>query len=203
MKKKYSTIVFDLGGVLIDWNPAYVYRTVFKTEDSVRHFLKNVCTTDWNEQQDAGRTFADATALLVSEYPQYRTEIQQYYGRWKEMLGGPIEDTVTFLQGLHREGRYRLVALTNWSAEAFPVARELYPFLGLFEQILVSGEEMMKKPDHRIFVLLYSKFQINPAEALFIDDNPHNVEASRATGMDAVRFEGPGQTIPVLQAMLG
>jgi len=179
-----------------------VYRTIFKTEDSVRHFLKNVCTTDWNEQQDAGRSFADATELLISQFPQYRYEIQQYYRRWKEMLGGPIEPTVEFLQKLHQEGQYRLLALTNWSAEAFPVARELYPFLGYFEQILVSGEEKMKKPDHRIFELLYTKFQLKPEEALFIDDNPHNVEASRATGMDAIRFVGAESTLPELKSIL-
>lgn len=202
MRKKYTTIVFDLGGVLIDWNPAYVYRSIFRTEESVQHFLRNVCTTDWNEQQDAGRSFSAATEYLTGHFPHYAFEISQYYTRWKEMLGGPIEPTVDFLRELYAEKKYRLVALTNWSAEAFPVARELYDFLGCFEQILVSGEEKMKKPDERIFRLLYSKFAIDPGEALFIDDNPHNVAASQATGMDAIRFLQPDLTLPELRKLL-
>ncbi len=202
MSKAYKTVVFDLGGVLVDWNPAYVYRTIFKTEDSVRYFLKHICTTAWNEEQDAGRTFAEATDVLVQQFPHFSFEIRQYYNRWTEMLGGPIGPTVSFLEELHKTGLFRLVALTNWSAESFPVALQKFDFLQSFDKILVSGEEKLKKPDVRIFHLMYEKFAIDPSNALFIDDNAMNVLASQSTGMDAVHFTDPVASISRIRQLL-
>lgn len=188
-----DTIVFDLGGVLIDWNPAYLYRKIFSTEEQIKHFLTHICNGHWNEQQDAGRPLDEATQVLVEQFPEHAAAIQAYYGRWTEMLGGSINGTVRLLEKLHQDKKYRLYALTNWSQETFPHALERYDFLQLFDGILVSGEEKLIKPDPRIYQLLFERFGISPTTALFIDDNPVNVQASQQAGMDAIRFVSPDQ----------
>lgn len=186
-----DTIIFDLGGVLIDWNPRYVYRTIFRTEDAVDHFLARVCTNKWNEKQDEGRFFDEATEWLLGHYPEYETEIRSYYGRWTEMLGDAIMDTVGVLEKLRNSGNYRLYALTNWSDESFPVALQRFNFLSWFDDILVSGREKLIKPDPAIYELLVSRNRINKPGAIFIDDNPANVEGARSTGIDAIHFTSP------------
>ena len=193
-----ETVIFDLGGVLVDWNPRYLYRKIFSKEAEMNAFLENVCTSDWNEQQDAGRPLAVATQLLLDQYPDYTSEIQAFYGRWEEMLGGVIKGTEAILRQLHQQASHRIYALTNWSAETFPVAQARYDFLQLFEGILVSGEEMMKKPDPRIYHLIFERYAIDPATALFIDDNQKNVEAARKVGLDAIRFTSPEELRTVL-----
>lgn len=156
-------------------------------------FLANICTGDWNEQQDAGRSLAEATQLLVDRHPAYESQIRAFYGRWIEMLGGPIPGTVDILQDIKTKGIHRLYALTNWSAETFPHAIERYDFLQWFEGILVSGVEMMKKPDPRIYQLILERYQIDPATALFIDDSQRNVDAAIREGIASIRFESPEQ----------
>ncbi|MEM1123825.1 MAG: HAD family hydrolase, partial [Bacteroidota bacterium] len=141
-----NTIIFDLGGVLIKWDPKRVFRTIFDTEAAVDKFLAEVCTMDWNEQQDAGRPIAEANRILIEKFPEYQAEIEAYYGRWTEMLGGAIAGTVQILEALKASKKYRLYALTNWSAETFPEALKRYEFLQHFKNILVSGKEGMKKP---------------------------------------------------------
>jgi 2-haloacid dehalogenase len=188
-----DTIVFDLGGVLIDWDPRYVYRDVFDTEEKVEWFLREICHHDWNVQQDAGRSLAAATDLLVARHPDWEAEIRLFYDRWEDMLGGPIPETVALLQALHAQQKHRLYALTNWSAETFPVALERYDFLSCFEGILVSGTEKLIKPDRRIYDLLFARFDIQPATALFMDDSLPNVEASRQAGMRAIHVQSPAQ----------
>ena len=131
---------------MIDWNPRYLYRQIFEKESEIEWFLENVCTMDWNEEQDAGRTWNKATAMKVLEFPAYAEPIKAYASRWKEMLGGPIEESVRILDILRQRDDLRCYALTNWSAETFPIARELYDFLGWFEGIVVSGEEKTRKP---------------------------------------------------------
>ena len=190
---KLDTIIFDLGGVLIDWNPEYVFRKVFQDEAEMRYFLSEVCSPDWNEQQDAGRSLAEATETLAKQFPKYEPEIRAYYGRWEEMLGGPIQDTVELLKQIHQDQVFRLYALTNWSAETFPIAWERYDFLQLFEGILVSGKEKLKKPDPKIYELILDRYQITPSKSLFIDDNARNVEAARGIGINAVHFQSPMQ----------
>lgn len=194
-----DTIIFDLGGVLIDWNPEYVFRKIFEDEAEMRYFLSEVCSPDWNEQQDAGRPLAVATETLVEQHPKYETEIRAFYGRWEEMLGGPIDGTVEILKQIHHDQKFRLYALTNWSSETWPVAIERYDFLQLFEGILVSGVEKMKKPDPKIYELIMSRYQISAAKALFIDDNARNVEGARAVGLNAVHFQSPPQLKQVLR----
>ena len=157
-----STVIFDLGGVLIDWNPRHLYRKLFPGDEAaMEHFLAHVCNDAWNVQQDAGRGFAEAVALLKKEHPAKTGLIDAYWERWVEMLAGPINDTVDIL-ALLRERRVPLYALTNWSAETWPVARPLFPFLDWFDGIVVSGQERMAKPDPRIFRLLLERFAVAP-----------------------------------------
>ncbi len=193
MSKNIDTVIFDLGGVLIDWNPEYVFREVFDDPAEMQYFLREVCSPEWNEQQDAGRTLQEATEILVAQFPAYELQIRTYYNRWQDMLGGAIPDTVAILHGLHQKQTHRLYALTNWSHETFPVALELFDFLHLFEGILVSGEEKLLKPDRRIYELLMTRYNIDGQRALFIDDNPKNVKGAQAAGLNAIRFESPEQ----------
>lgn len=188
-----KNIVFDLGGVLVDWNPRYVYRTIFDTEEEVEQFLLEVCPMEWNVQQDAGCSLAGATAQRQAKFPEWKEEIAAYYGRWEEMLGGPITGTVELLKTLVADERYRVVALTNWSAETFPIAQERYDFLSWFEGIVVSGEEKCIKPFPEIYQILFDRYKLVPEESIFIDDNPDNVLASKVLGMPAIRFESPEQ----------
>ncbi len=180
-------VVFDLGGVLIDWDPRYLYRTLFDDEESVEHFLATVCTPAWNEEQDAGRTLEAGTADLVARRPEHAAAIEAFYGRWPEMLAGTIAGSVEILAALRDRGT-PLYALTNWSAETFPHARARFDFLTWFEAILVSGEEGVKKPDPAFFQLLFERHGLAPDTSLFIDDSARNVAAARALGMEAVHF---------------
>ncbi len=188
-----TTIVFDLGGVLIDWNPRYVYRQLLESEAEVNQFLEEVATMDWNIQQDRGRTIAEGTRLLIERHPNHTELIEAYYGRWTEMLGGPIAMTVEMLDELRQNGKYRLLALTNWSAETFPIAQKRYKFLGWFEGIVVSGVEQCIKPEPQIYQILFERYKLNPVDCLFIDDNENNVTGSISAGMPALHFENPAQ----------
>lgn len=196
-----KNVVFDLGGVLVDWDPRYMYRTVFETDVAMEYFLSNVCTTDWNEEQDGGRPISDANAVLIAKYPQYRAEIEAFYGRWTEMLGGPIHDMVEVLQQIHRSGKYRLLALTNWSAETWPIAVERYEFLNSFEGILVSGVERLKKPNPAIYQLLFSRYEILPKQSVFIDDNLRNIKAASRQGLQTVHHTSSETTMKLLRKL--
>lgn len=188
-----TTIIFDLGGVLIDWNPRHLYRKIFDDEQQMESFLSEITTSDWNEEQDAGRPVAEATELLVRQHPSYKKEIEAFYGRWPEMLGGPIQGTVDIFKALKQAKQHRIYALTNWSAETFPVAQERYDFLQWFEGILVSGVEKLKKPDPRIYQLILDRYAITAENAVFIDDNLRNVKAADACGIHGIHFESPDQ----------
>ncbi len=185
-----TTVVFDLGGVLIDWDPRYLYRQLFDDPGEMESFLAEVTTTEWNAHQDAGRPWAEAIELLVATYPERRELIEAFHRRWPEMLAGEIQGTVDVLGELRTAG-VRLVALSNWSAEMFPVARERFGFLAWFEGIVISGDVGVNKPDRRIFEHLVERFRIEPAAALFIDDLPANVDAARAMGFRAIQFTDP------------
>jgi len=194
--KTIETIIFDLGGVLIDWNPKYVYREVFNgDEEKVDWFLDNICNFDWNVEQDAGRTFEDATQILISQYPQYEEWIRIFYDRWEDMLGGPIQDSVLLLNKLKKANTHQLYALTNWSAEAFPVAIQRYDFLEHFEGILVSGEEKMRKPFAKIYELMLDRYKLNAEKSVFIDDNLDNVLGAKKVGMKAIQYKNSQQLI--------
>ena len=188
-------LVFDLGGVLIDWNPEYLYRTIFPDEKERNWFLSTICTLDWNEEQDAGRSLQEGTEHLVKKFPEHEASIRAYYDRWKEMLGGPIQETVEIFRELKfgTPSPIKLYALTNWSAETFPVALELYDFLHWFDGRLVSGEEKIRKPSLDIYRLLIDRFGIRPEEAVYVDDNLRNVLPARELGFHGIHFRSPEQ----------
>ena len=190
MTSAVSAVVFDLGGVLIDWDPRYLYRQLFDGDEAgMERFLAEVCTPAWNAEQDAGRPWTEAVELLVQEYPQERERIEAYHARWEEMLGGAIDETVEVLREL-QDRPVRLFALSNWSAETFPIARRRYPFLGWFDGIVISGEVGICKPDERVFRHLITRHAIEPETTVFVDDSNVNVEAARGLGMMAIPFTG-------------
>jgi len=190
---KLNTVIFDLGGVLIDWNPDYVYKTIFSNPEELKWFYENICTADWNEEQDAGRSLQAATEELITQFPEHEANIRVFYDRWEEMLGGPIEGTVDVLKDLRNSGSIRLYALTNWSAETFPVALERYDFLHWFDGRLVSGEEKTRKPFADIYEKLINRFDINPDESIYIDDNVRNLQPAKDLGMHTIHFQSPDQ----------
>lgn len=188
-----KNIIFDLGGVLIDWDPKYVYRTIFKTEEEVDWFLNNITTMEWNVEQDGGRTIAEANEILIAQYPEHADNIKIYYDRWEEMLGGPIEENVALFKELKDSEKYKMVALTNWSAETFPVAIDRYGFLGWFDGIVVSGVEKCKKPDRKIYDIILNRYNLVPSESVFIDDNKDNISAAQKLGIKTVHCQTPEQ----------
>jgi len=187
-----KAVVFDLGGVLIDWDPRYLYRKLLADEAAVEEFLATVCTPEWNAEQDRGRPFAEGVAELAERHPAHAAAIAAYAERWEEMLGGEIGGTVALLAELRAAGT-ALYALTNWSAETFVIARERFELLSWFDGVVVSGEERMIKPDPRFFRLLLDRFGLDPEATFYVDDSEPNVAAARRLGLDAVRFTDPRQ----------
>ena len=179
-----KNIIFDFGGVLIDWNPRQLYRNVFDDEIEMEFFLDKICSPEWNLKQDAGRSFNDATMELVNKFPQYKKEIRIYYSNWTKMIVGAIEENVVLIGGL--KDKYRLFGLTNWSAEAFPIVFNQYPFLKEFEGIVVSGTEKIVKPDARIYKILLTRYELIANESLFIDDNYENIKAANNLGFKTI-----------------
>jgi len=197
-----KNVIFDLGGVLIDWNPEYVYLEVFKGDrEKMKWFFDKICTMDWNENQDAGYPLQQATEERVKLFPEYEEWIRIYYGRWEEMLGKQIDGTVTILKQLIYNPNYKVVALTNWSAETFPIALERFDFLHWFEGIVVSGTEKMRKPFNEIYVLTLNRFNIEASQSLFIDDNARNIEAAKKMGINTIRFNNPTQLKSELKSL--
>jgi 2-haloacid dehalogenase len=202
MINKINTIIFDLGGVLIDWNPEYVFLDVFKgNRKKMQWFFDNICTSDWNENQDAGYPMAKATEDRVTLFPEYEKEIRMFYGRWVEMLGDAISGTVDILKYFIDSNNYKVVALTNWSAETFPIALERFEFLQWFEGIIVSGEEKTRKPFVEIYNLTLKRFNITAKNAIFIDDNLRNIEAAKKLGINGIQFKSPDQLIKELKTI--
>ncbi len=183
-----KTLVFDLGGVLIDWNPRYLYRKLIDDENDIDSFLSEVCNPEWNVKQDAGRSLAEATAERIALYPEKKSLIESFYDRWQDMLGGEIGETVEILRELKNKGE-SLYALTNWSGETFPIAEERFDFLQWFDGTLVSGVEKMAKPDPAIFHLLLNRYELKAQDCLFIDDSKTNTEAASRIGFETHHFE--------------
>lgn len=191
-------MIFDFGGVLVDWNPRRLYRKIFNSEKETEWFLSNVCTGEWNGQQDAGRPFAQGVALLKEQYPKYAKEIDMFYTRWEEMLGGEIPGMPQLLKELKERG-YKLYGLTNWSAETFPMARSRFHVFDLLDGYVVSGEEKLIKPDPALFRRLLERFSLCAENCVFIDDSPANCAAARELGMTAVDFKSAEQLREVLK----
>jgi 2-haloacid dehalogenase len=185
-----SAVVFDLGGVLVDWNPRHLYRKLFNDPARMEWFLAEVCNGDWNIRQDAGRPFAEAIKEACGRWPAEEAMIRAFHERWDEMIAGAIDGTVAILEELAAAG-VPLYALTNWSAETFPRARPRFPFFERFRAIVVSGELGVIKPDPPIFEHLLRLSGTMPGQTVFIDDSAKNVAAAAALGFIALRFESP------------
>lgn len=188
---KRSIVVFDLGGVLIDWNPRYLYRKLFDGDASaMEHFLSTVCTSAWNSQQDAGRSFSEACALLKTEHPKHADLIDAWFHRQSEMIRGAIEGTVDILAEL-RDRKVPIYALSNWSAETFPLSLKRFEFLHWFDGILLSGDVRLLKPDPRIFQLFFETHAVDPAHTVYVDDLKPNVDTATSLGMHGIVFTDP------------
>jgi 2-haloacid dehalogenase len=186
-----SAVVFDLGGVLIDWNPRYLYRKLFNGDErAMEEFLTTICTPAWNTQQDAGRSFSEGCAHLKALHPNASPLIDAWFEGYDEMLAGPIQGTVDLLSELRVRG-IPLYALSNWSAETFPFALRRFEFLSWFSGIMLSGKVGLVKPDPRIYELFITNFAIDPARTIYIDDLNANVEAAAAFGMHGILFTNP------------
>lgn len=197
----HTAVVFDLGGVLIDWNPRYLYRKRFGGDEAaMEHFLTHVCSPEWNVRQDAGRTFAEACELLCRSHPQLREHIEAWLPGFDDMMSGAIEGSVEILAELRARG-VPLYALTNWSDETFPYALKRFEFLGWFKDIVVSGKLKLIKPDPAIFWHLMTTHDLRPERTIFIDDAPHNVEGAAAVGLHALRFTSPDALLRDLVAL--
>jgi len=184
-------VVFDIGNVLIHWDPRVLYRKIFATEDEVEWFLSNVCTHEWNLEQDRGRSFEDAIAEATARHPSHADAIAAYHHRWAETIIGPIAGTVTILEELKAKGT-ALYAITNWHQDKFRETQARFPFLSSsFRDIVVSGDEQLVKPDPAIYRLLLDRNGLEASSCLFIDDSPKNVAGAQAVGMKAHHFTSP------------
>jgi 2-haloacid dehalogenase len=188
--KNPTIAVFDVGNVLIEWDPRHLYRKLFTDAARMEWFLTEVCTNEWNVEQDRGRSFADAVAHLVAKHPDLAAEIRAYDERWPEMIPGEIRETVVLLETLRANGT-RTFAITNFSSEKFPLAQRRFGFLNGFEGVVVSGEEKLLKPDPAIYRTLLDRHGLAAGDCLFIDDSPKNVDGARAVGMHAHHFTDP------------
>lgn len=185
-----KTIIFDFGGVLVDWNPRYLYKKIFSSETEMEWFLSNVCTPEWNQAMDAGKPFAEGIAELCQLFPGFKEQISAFYERWPEMLGGEITSGVRVLSEL-KAGGYRLYGLTNWSAETIPLAYSRFGFFQKLDGIVVSGEEKVIKPDPEIFRILLKRYHLKPEDCIFIDDNHENVTVANELSIDSIHFTDP------------
>jgi 2-haloacid dehalogenase len=196
---RIRAIVVDFGGVLIDWNPRYLYRKLFPGNDTaMESFLAEIGFTEWNRQQDAGRTFSHAITELVKRFPAYADLIQAYDERWEESIAGPLQGTVDLLLPLQQAG-FELHGLSNWSCEKFAAMRTKYSFFQLFETILLSGDVKLIKPDPRIFQALLERIGRSAGECVFIDDSEENITTAGSLGFETIRFESPDQLRRELQ----
>lgn len=182
--------VFDIGNVLLDWDPRHLYRKVFDDHGRMEQFLTEVCTPAWNIEQDRGRLFRDAVAELVTVHPHLEAEIRAFDERWIETVSGTIQGSVDLLAELQGKG-VPTYAITNFSAEKFADAQRVWPFLGSFIDVIVSGEHRVLKPDPAIYRLLLDGNGLAAEACVFIDDSPKNVVGAQAVGMHAVHFSGP------------
>ena len=196
---RFTAGIFDLGGVLIDWDPRYLYRKLFPDDEyAMEHFLAEITNQAWNEQMDAGRAWHEAIAELQKLHAEKADLIQAYWDRWPEMLGEVDADVAQIIRDVRAAG-LGVYAISNWSAETFSIAQAIVPELSLFDDRVISGEEKLVKPDPEIFLLACRRFGVPPGEAFFVDDFPVNVEAARAVGMTALQFTGAAELRQALQ----
>ena len=185
-----NNVIFDFGGVLLDWNPKYLYRKMLNSEEEVEHFLNNVCTSDWNYDLDKGITFEENTQKLIKLYPEKKDLIEAYWKRWGEMLGGEIVGSVDIMKEL-KEKNINIYGLTNMPTECYYYLKENYEFLNLFEDIVASGLEKVAKPDKKIYNILLDRNDLQANSCVFIDDVEKNVKGGEEVGIKGIHFTNP------------
>ena len=197
-----KNVVFDFGGVLLDWNPRYFYKSIFNDDQKMEYFLQNIATSIWNAQMDKGRSFEECMKELAEQYPEYKDPIMLYRKGWETMLKGPIESGMRVLDAVMNAQKFKVYGLTNWSAETFPGTFNKYKFLQKFEGIVVSGEEQMIKPEKGIYLTLIERYNLVPEETFFMDDNIQNVETALSRGINAVQFTGTDKNLEQIAKIL-
>ena len=196
-----KNIIFDFGGVLLDWNPRYLYKSYFNNDEEMEHFLADICNGEWNIRQDAGRPFAEAVKELQAKFPEYAEAIQMYDDDWEKMLKCELPESIDLLKELKFMG-YGIYGLTNWSAEKIGYAFANYSFFSLFDGIVVSGVEKVVKPDRKIYEILLERYSLKPGECVFIDDNQDHVDMAKVLGINAIRFDNIGNVKEHLETLL-
>lgn len=187
--REINHIVFDIGRVLIHYDPEIPYRRIIPDAEERRWFLTNICSSDWNLEQDRGRSWADAEDLLIADHPEHEEQIRAFRKHWHEMVSHAYEDTVEVLDQILEAG-HDVTMLTNFSGETFPQACEMYPFLKTSRGVTVSGDVKLIKPDPAIYDLHTKSFGLDPIKTLFIDDSAANVAGARCYGWQSVQFTG-------------
>lgn len=196
-----KNIIFDFGGVLLDWNPHYLFDEYFGDREKAQWFIDNVCTPEWNSSLDAGKPFAEGVKELAAMHPEWEKEIRLYHTEWLKMIGGPIDGMYEIVKELADKG-YHIYGLTNWSAETFALVRNTYPVFSIMEGIVVSGEEKVIKPSPEIYRILLTRYGLTPEECIFIDDNANNVKAAEAVGINGIQMTTRDRLIKDLEIIL-
>ena len=185
-----KNIIFDFGGVLVDWNPHYLFDKYFNDINESNYFVENVCNSEWNAEMDGGKPFEQAVRERSAMFPKYAEALKLYQTNWMDTMGEEIPGMYDLIKSLKANGFPIIYGLTNWSAETFPTVQKTYRIFSLIDKIVVSGEVKQLKPNPEIFYTLLNKFDLKPEESLFIDDNIKNVEGAKAVGINAVLFRG-------------
>lgn len=196
-----KNIIFDFGGVLLDWNPHYVFDPYFGSREKAQWFIDNICTAEWNSSLDAGKPFSEGIDELSALHPEWEKEIRMYHTQWLGMMGGQIDGMYDIVKDLKDKG-YHIYGLTNWAAETFNMVKDMYPVLSLMEGIVVSGEEKVIKPSPEIYRILLERYALKPSECVFIDDNENNVKAAEALGIKGIRMVSREALITSLREIL-
>ncbi|GAB4541069.1 MAG: HAD-IA family hydrolase [Anaerolineales bacterium] len=199
MTESFPAVVFDFGGVLVQWNPRKIFQDYFPSPQAVDDFLAETRFSEWNAEQDKGRSFLEGIEIFSAEFPQYAHIIRAFHARWLDSIEGEISGTVEILRAL-KEQRLPLYGLSNWSMETFPMTRKMFPFFEWFDGVILSGEVKCVKPEPRIFELCLAMTQKAARECIFIDDSLPNIHAAQTMGFDALHFSTPEALRQDLQA---
>jgi 2-haloacid dehalogenase len=200
MSTPITAVIFDFGGVLIEWDPRNLYRRYFDDSQAMEHFLKEIDFMEWNLLQDKGRPFAEGVALLTEKFPQHDRLIRAYHEHWEESIGEPITDVIEIMKRVKQRG-WPVYGLSNWSMETFPIIRSKHNFFDVLDDYLLSGQVNLVKPDPAIFQRMLDKIGRKAGECVFIDDNPANVQASQSLGLVTIHYQSPGQLERELQQL--
>lgn len=196
-----KNVIFDFGCVLVNWDQHNLYDSYFGSREKTDWFIQHICTLPWNNQTDVGKTFAEAVTEKVAEFPEWEKEIRMYWERWEDMIGGAIEGMEEWIGELKAAG-YGTFGLTNWSTETFPLVKDKYAVFGMLDGIVMSGEELIGKPDPRIYQILLDRYGLKAAECVFIDDRIGNIEAGEQLGIRGILFENCQQAKQAFEKLI-